>query len=373
MSDFLIIGAGFYGCVLAERIANELKKKVTIFDVRDHIGGNCYSEIDKKTGIEYHKYGTHIFHTNNQKVWDYINQFCEFNNYRHQVLTKYKGKTYQMPINLKTINEFYKKDFNPLQAKNFLNKIIKRDKYSSPKNFEEKAISLIGKDLYSAFIKGYTFKQWLKDPKLLPASIINRLPVRFNFNNSYFNNSDWQGIPDKGYTDLFKNLLKNDLIKVKLGYDYKLHSVKPRIATIYTGPLDKLFDYKYGKLEWKSVSFKNKIIDTEDYQGNSVINFAEIKTKYTRIHEPRHLHSDRKYPKNKSLIIFEYPDSKNPKPYYPVNDTFNRKIHRKYKKMSENLDNFFVGGRLGDYAYYDMDMTISASLKMFENKIKNLV
>jgi UDP-galactopyranose mutase len=278
-----------------------------------------------------------------------------------------------MPINLKTINDFYEKNFTPFQAKKFINRIINRDKFEKPNNLEEKAISLIGRDLYNAFIKEYTSKQWRKDPKLLPPSIINRLPVRFNYDNTYFNNARWQGIPDKGYTDLFEKILDHKLINLNLNVDYMKEKLQPRIATIYTGPLDELHDYKFGKLEWKSVSFKKKIVNHSDYQGNSVINYSDKEIKYTRIHEPRHLHPDRNYPNDKTLLIYEYPDQKNQKPYYPVNDTQNRIKHRKYKKLCDKIDNFFIGGRLGDYSYYDMDMTISAALKLFENKIKKLI
>ena len=223
MTDFLIVGSGFYGSVLAERISNILKKKVLIIDQRNHIGGNCYTKIDKKTGIEYHVYGTHIFHTSNKNVWNYINKFTDFNNYRHQVLTSHKNKIFQMPINLETINSFYKKSFNPKQAELFLKKITKKYKKKNYNNFEDKAISQIGKDLYSAFIKNYTKKQWNKDPKNLPSSIFNRLPLRLSYNEDYYDQTQWQGIPKNGYTEIFKNLLKNKKIDVVLNRSYDLN------------------------------------------------------------------------------------------------------------------------------------------------------
>ena len=216
MTDFLIVGSGFYGCVLAERIANDLKKKVLIIDQRSHIGGNCYSKIDQETGIEYHVYGTHIFLTSNLKVWKYINKFTEYNNYRHQVLSNHKKKIYQMPINLETINALFKKNFLPKEASAFLKKITKKYKKSNYKNFEDKAKSQIGDELYSAFIKNYTKKQWNKDPKYLPSSIFNRLPVRLSYNEDYYEQTQWQGIPKNGYTDILKNLLSNKKIKVTL-------------------------------------------------------------------------------------------------------------------------------------------------------------
>ena len=257
MTDFLIIGSGFYGSVLAERIANILKKKVLIIDQRNHIGGNCYSEIDKKTGIEHHVYGTHIFHTSNAKIWNYINNFTSFNNYRHQVLSKHKNSIYQMPINLETINSFYKKNFSPKEAELFLKKITKKYKKKSYENFEDKAISQIGKELYLAFIKNYTKKQWNKSPKYLPSSIFNRLPIRLNYNEDYYEQTQWQGIPKNGYTEIFKNLLNNKRIKVVLNKSYNLDfKIKPKYLTVYTGPLDKLLNYKFGKLEWRSLKFK---------------------------------------------------------------------------------------------------------------------
>ena len=258
--DVLIIGSGFYGAVLAERIANVLNKRVLIIEKRNHIGGNSYSETDKKTNIEYHKYGTHIFHTSNEKVWKYINNFTEFNNYRHQVLTSHKNKVYQMPINLETINTFFKKNFNPSEAQSFVQKKTKKFKKYKFKNFEDKAISQIGKDLYNAFIKGYTQKQWGKNPKLLPESIFNRLPIRYSYNEDYYQQTQYQGIPKNGYKNIFINLLKNKKIKIKFNENFKLsYKIKPKYLTIYTGPLDSLMGYKFGKLEWRSLSFKKKL------------------------------------------------------------------------------------------------------------------
>ncbi len=365
--DFLIVGAGFYGCVIAERIANVLKKNVLILDKRDHIGGNCFSEKEQSTKIEYHKYGTHIFHTSNHKVWKYINNFTKFNNYKHQVLSNYKNKIYQMPINLETINSFYGKNFNPRDAENFIKKKTKRFKKNSYLNFEDKAKSQIGEDLYEAFIKSYTTKQWGTNPKNLPSNIFNRLPLRFNYNEDYFNNCIWQGIPVDGYTKIFENLIQNTRIKFDTLKEYNLEvDIKPKYATIYTGPLDKLFNYKFGKLGWRSLSFKKKIIKQFDYQGNSVINYPQLKYKFTRIHEPKHLHPERNYSNKSSLIIEEYPNNNFKEPYYPINDNYNRSIHRLYKQEINKMKNFIIGGRLADYAYYDMDMTISAALVKFE-------
>ena len=369
-TDFLIVGSGLYGCVIAERIANILKKKVIIIEKRNHIGGNCYSEIDKQTGIEFHKYGTHIFHTSKKNVWNYLKNFTSLNNYKHQVLSNYKSKIYQMPINLETINKFFNKKLDPSKAELFLKKKAKKFIKKNPNNFEEKALMQIGKDLYKAFIKGYTEKQWGKSPKKLPSSIFNRLPIRFDYNKTYFKNADIEGIPSDGYTKVFERLTSNSLINIIYNKSFNLkqkYIVKK--AIIYTGPLDKLLNYKFGKLEWRSVKFKKKILNKKDYQGTSVINYPEKKIKFTRIHEPRHLHSDRNY-KDKTLIIKEFPEFNSDEPYYPINDKKNRLIHSRYiEYLNKNYKNFITGGRLADYAYYDMDMTISAALKKFE-KIK---
>jgi len=371
-TDFLIVGSGFYGSVLAERIASILKKKVLVIDKRNHIGGNCYSEFDKTTNIEYHKYGTHIFHTSNKKVWDYINQFTKFNNYKHQVLTNHRNKIYQMPINLETINSFFNKNLNPVEAQKFLKQLTKKQNWK-PENFEEKAISQIGEKLYKAFIKNYTIKQWGIDPKKLPASIFNRLPIRFNYNEDYFNNSDFQGIPLNGYTQIFKNLLYSKKITTLLNCDYfKIkEKINVKYSTIYTGPIDQYFNYKFGILDWRSVKFKKTIFNCDDYQGNSVINYPDLKFKHTRIHEPKHLHAERRHLDNRTLVIKEYSYQDHKNPYYPINNENNKKLISAYKKLAKKEKNVLFGGRLADYAYYDMDMTISAALKKFEKIKKN--
>ena len=371
-TDFLIVGAGFYGCVLAERIASVLKKKVVILEKRDHIGGNCFSETDKETGIEFHKYGTHIFHTSINNVWEYLKDFTHFNNYRHQVLSRYKKKTYQLPINLETINHFFDKDFTPLNAKKFILKQTQKFFKVDKDNFEIKAKSQIGEKLYEAFIKNYTFKQWGKKPKDLPASIFNRLPLRFDYNESYFKDALVQGIPKDGYTKIFERLTENNKIEIIYNSNYNYenkHEVK--YLTIYTGPLDKLLNNRFGKLDWRSLKFKKQVINSEDFQGTSVMNFPELKYKFTRIHEPRHLHLERNYGK-KTIIFKEFPTTNNDEPYYPINDIINRSRHKKYKNfLMKNNKKFISGGRLADYAYYDMDMTISAALKKFDQIKKN--
>ncbi len=368
--DFLIIGAGFFGSVIAERLANELGLNILIIDKRNHIGGNCFSEIDSDTGIEYHKYGTHIFHTSNEKVIKYLSKFGKLNNYKHQVFSNYKNKIYSMPFNLLTINQIYNKNLNPEEAEKLIKKEITKIRVTDNDNLKSKALKSVGPKIYEKLIKGYTTKQWGKDPKFLPQSIINRIPLRYNFDNDYFLNSKWQGVPLNGYTDIFKKMLYNKKITIRLNKNFYYKDINSNIPTLYTGPLDSLLNYKYGSLEWRSLKFKKKVFKKLDFQGNSVINYSDIKTKYTRIHEPKHLHPERNYLTNRTLVIYEYPTSDNKNPYYPINDKKNRLIHRKYKNQLKKYKNFYYGGRLSDYAYYDMDMTISAALKLYENKIK---
>ncbi len=371
--EYVVVGAGFFGAVIAERIATVLDKPVLVLEKRDHIGGNCHSQLDSETKIEYHTYGTHIFHTSNEKVWDYISKFTEFNAYFHQVLTTYKDKVYQMPINLETINSFYNVNLRPYEVKEFLAKEIAKEPYPNPSNMEEKAISLMGRPLYEAFIKGYTKKQWQKDPKELPDSIIKRLPFRTNYNENYFFDK-WQGIPLKGYTKLFENMLDHKNIQLKLNTDF--FEVKEQLnddaLIIYSGPIDQYFDYKHGHLEWRTLKFEKEVKGVRDYQGTSVMNYAEEEVPYTRIHEPSHLHPEREPNEEKALIIKEFSlkdDGSNP--YYPINDERNSNLVLKYREEADKSENLIISGRLGDYKYYDMHHTINMALELFEDVIKH--
>lgn len=366
---FLIVGSGFFGSVLAERIANKLNENVVIIEKRNHTGGNCYSLDDPETGIHYHLYGTHIFHTPHEHIWKYINQFTEFNSYFHQVLTTYRNKVYQMPVNLETINNFYNINLKPYEVEGFLRREINRENITEPRNFEEKAISLMGKPLYEAFIKGYTMKQWQKDPREMPESVLTRLPFRKNYNESYYH-SRWQGIPLNGYGKIFDRLLSSPKIEVKLNVDFfsVRHLIPAETRIIYSGPIDQFFGYKYGKLEYRTLRFEKEVHPFEDYQGTSVMNYADAEVPYTRIHEPRHLHPERKdYPADKTMIIKEYSltdDGSNP--FYPINDDRNQKLVMKYREESRTLKNTTISGRLGDYRYYDMHDTINHALETFD-------
>ena len=375
--DVVVVGSGLFGSVISERLANILDKQVVVIEKRSHIGGNCYSETEKETGINYHVYGTHIFHTSNEKVWNYISNFAQFNNYRHQVLTTYKNKVYQMPVNLETINSFYNLNLRPYEVKDFLKKEIRKEELPhQPKNFEEKAISLIGRNLYDAFIKGYTIKQWQKHPRDMPESILNRLPFRTNYNECYFLNAKWEGIPIGGYTPIFKKLLSNKKIKVHTGVDFfnVKHLIPKNKIIIYSGPIDKYFDYKFGALDWRTLVFEKEIHNYDDFQGTSVMNYAEKEIPYTRIHEPKHLHPEKDYNLNKTLTIKEYSKRDNGNnPYYPINDQRNQNLILKYREEIRKQKDLFICGRLGDYKYYDMDKTIEMALNTFTDLKKKFI
>jgi len=368
--SYVVIGSGFSGAVIAERIAAQLGQPVLVIEKRAHIGGNCYSEADPGTGIEYHRYGTHIFHTSNERVWNYIRRFTGFNTYRHRVLSCYRGRNYQFPINLETINHFYNVNLKPYQVDDFM-ATVRDTSISQPANFEEQAISQLGRDLYEAFFRQYTIKQWQVDPRQLPASIFNRLPIRKNYGENYFSDK-WQGIPEKGYTAIFQHLLSDKKVKVLLNTDYFdiRNDLNKDACLIYSGPIDRFFDYKYGKLSWRTLRFEQETMDIEDYQGNAVINFPDPDIPYTRIHEPRHLHPERRYTDKKTILFREYslPDNGD-EPYYPIASEDNQRLLSLYQQEAAEQKNVFITGRLGEYKYYDMHQTIDKALEIFEKGI----
>lgn len=375
--DVLVVGAGLFGLTMAERLANELGKKVLVIDKRNHIGGNCYSEFDPETGIECHKYGAHLFHTSDDEVWDYVNKFTDFTNYVHKVYITHDGVVYPMPINLGTINQFFNKAYTPDEAK----AVIAEQAASAPgdpQNLAEQGISLIGKPLFDAFIKNYTAKQWQTPAEELSPDIIKRLPVRYNYDNRYFNNK-YEGLPVDGYEAWFQKMIDScgDKVEVRLETDCftdpeikKLRENK--ILTIYTGPIDKFYDYRFGELKWRSIDLEKEVLDVDDFQGCPVMNYADLEPKYTRIHEFKHFHPERHndgYAENsgKTVIVREYSKTwtRDDEPYYPVNTADDRKKLAQYQELAAREDNVVFGGRLGEYAYYDMDKTIAAALAKF--------
>lgn len=374
--DILIVGAGLFGLTMAERIANALNKKVLIIDRRNHIGGNCYSEFDETTGIECHKYGAHLFHTSNEEVWQYVNQFTEFTNYVHKVYTTHNGEVFPLPVNLGTINQFFHAAYTPDEAKI---KIAEQaaDAPENPQNLAEQGISLIGKPLFDAFIKNYTAKQWQTPAEELSPEIIKRLPVRYNYDNRYFNDAH-EGLPKAGYEAWFKQMIKNDNITVRLETDYfddaEIQELRAKkILTIFTGPIDRFFDYQFGELNWRSIELEKEVLDVSDFQGCPVMNYADLEPKYTRIHEFKHFHPERHengYAENsgKTVIVREYSKTwkLGEEPYYPVNTAEDREKLIKYQALARAEENIVFGGRLGEYAYYDMDKVIASALAEFQ-------
>lgn len=369
-TDYVVVGCGLWGTVFAERIASVLNKKVLIIDKRNHIGGNCYSEYDKETGIEFHKYGSHIFHTNSKKVWNYLNNFCKFNSYKHKVIAVHNGKHYIMPINLLTINDFYGLNLQPYEVEGFLEKEAEKTA-TSAENLEEKTVSQVGKPLYEAFIKGYTEKHWNYAAKDLPASIIERLPVRKNFQTNYFDD-EFEGIPIDGYTKMFENMLKNPNISVLLNTDFFeiKNEFKKDCKIIYTGSIDKLFGYKYGHLEWIGLDFKFERLNYRDWQGTSVVNYSDVDIPQTRTHEFKHLHPERKniLESPKTLICSEFSKktTQDEEIFYPIPTEKNLALYEKYLEECSKNENIILGGRLGLYRYMNMDTTVENALFTFE-------
>lgn len=371
---YIVAGAGLFGCVIAERIATVLRQPVEVYEKRGNIGGNCDSFVDGQTGVECHAYGTHIFHTKLPHVWQYINQFTEFNTYRHKVLASHAGRIFQMPVNLGTINALYGISLPPDAARALLEHEIAIENITAPRNLEEKAVSLIGRRLYEAFIKNYTTKQWHCLPTALPPDIITRLPVRFNYNAEYFDDY-WQGLPLHGYHAMFERLLANPLIKVRLNSEYRLsgQSLPADVMLIYTGMADELFGYKHGRLAWRSLRFEWRRLSQADFQGTAVVNYTDEDVEFTRIHEFKHCHPEREdvIAAPKTTICTEYPADYVPggEAYYPVNDQANNELYAKYQAEAAKIPGLILGGRLGSYKYWNMDLAIDNALKVFDRHI----
>ena len=366
--DYLIVGSGLFGSIFAYE-ANKKGKKCLVIDKRTHIGGNIYTEnID---GINVHKYGAHIFHTSNKKVWDYIQQFAEFNRYTNSPVARYKDELYNLPFNLNTFSRM----FNLITPQDIERKLDEERKDGlaklngkEPSNLEEQAISLVGRTIYEKLIKGYTEKQWNRDCKDLPVFIIKRLPVRLIYDNNYFNDK-YQGIPIGGYTKLVEKMLEG--IEVKLNTDFfddveYYKSIAEKI--VYTGPIDEYFNYKLGELDWRSLRFEEKILDCENYQGNAVVNYTGHEVEYTRVIEHKHFEYGTQ---EKTVITYEYPADykKGMEKYYTVNDEKNNKLAEKYRKLATQEENVIFGGRLAEYKYYDMDDVIKSAIKKIEEEI----
>ena len=362
--DYLVVGSGLYGAVFAKE-ATDRGKKVLVIDKRPNVAGNIYTETVE--GIHVHKYGAHIFHTNDTKVWKYITRFAEFNRFTNSPVANYHGELYSLPFNMYTFNKMWGV-VTPEEAAAKIEEQRQTAGITEPKNLEEQAISLVGKDIFEKLVKGYTEKQWGRDCKDLPAFIIKRLPVRLTFDNNYFN-ALYQGIPIGGYTKMIANLL--DGIEVRLNTDYlenkaELDELADKV--VYTGPIDAYFDYKLGALEYRSVRFETEVLDMPNYQGNAVVNYTDAETPYTRIIEHKHFEFGTQ---PKTVISREYSAEwkKGDEPYYPVNDEKNGALYAAYKKLADAEPGVIFGGRLGEYKYYDMDKVIEVALSVAENEL----
>ena len=376
-ADLVVVGSGFFGLTVAQQCAQNLGLNVIVIDRRGHLGGNAYSEDDVETGIEVHRYGAHLFHTSNERVWEYANGFTAFTSYQHRVYTNFRGQVFPMPINLGTINQYFDAAYSPDEARDLIAGQAGEFSVDGAQNLEEKGISLIGRPLYEAFIRGYTAKQWQTDPKLLAAEIISRLPVRYNYDNRYFNDAH-EGLPAHGYTAWLERMASHDRIEVRLDTDFfdtaqEIHqaNVVGNIPVVYTGPVDRYFDFAHGRLGWRTLDFEREVLSTGDFQGTSVMNYADPEVPFTRIHEFRHFHPERDYPGDRTVIMREFSRfaKGEDEPYYPVNTPQDRERLLRYRDLARSERNVLFGGRLGTYKYLDMHMAIGAALSMVDNKL----
>ena len=382
-ADLVIVGAGLFGLTVAQQAVEHSGARVRIIDVRDHIGGNAYSYMDEETGAEIHKYGAHLFHTSNRKVWEYVNRFTEFTDYTHRVYTTHKGEVYPLPINLGTINQFFHAHYTPQQARELIRKQAGELAGTDPGNLNDQGISLIGRPLYEAFIKNYTAKQWQTDPSQLPASIIKRLPVRFNYDNHYFKDT-WEGLPKDGYTAWFERMIDDPRIQVSLKTDFfddsqpwNRDALVGQVPVVYTGPVDRYFDYRLGELKWRTVDFKERRYDEDDHFGCPVMNFSDPDVPYTRAIEFKNFNPERYDRQNheRTVVWEEYSRfaGKGDEPYYPINTGDDRALYTQYKQLAAQQPKVVFGGRLGTYAYYDMHQVINSALDAWDKRIAPLV
>ena len=381
--DLVIVGAGLFGLTVAQQAVEKLGVNVRIIDVRDHIGGNAYSYMDPETGAEIHKYGAHLFHTSNKRVWDYVNRFTSFTDYVHRVYATHDGEVYPLPINLGTVNQFFRAHYTPAEAKALIEEQAGELAGTDPANLNDQGISLIGRPLYEAFIKNYTAKQWQTDPEKLPASIIRRLPVRFTYNNRYFRDT-YEGLPTDGYTRWFERMIDNPNIEVTLSTDFfdasqelSKHNLRGSVPIVYTGPIDRYFGSQLGDLHWRTVDFKEHRYDEVNHLGTPVMNYVDADVPFTRSIEFKNFNPERtEVAEQKRTIVWdEYSRfaGKDDEPYYPINTAEDRERFAQYKAMEANEPNVVFGGRLGGYAYFDMHQTINSALIAWEKQVKPLL
>ena len=375
-ADLVVVGSGFFGLTVAERACAD-GYRVAVLERRGHIGGNAWSEPDAETGIEVHVYGSHILHTSNARVWDYVNRFSRFNDYRHHVWTTYQGRLFPMPISLATMTQFFGRALSPAQARRLVAEQTAEASDGEPRNLEEKAVSLIGRPLYEAFIRGYTAKQWQTDPRELPAEVITRLPVRYTLNTRYFSDT-WEGIPADGYGALLTRLADQPTVTTLLGVDW--FDVREQVGTlgvpvVYTGPVDRYFDYRCGRLSWRTLDLDVERKPVPDFQGTSVVNYADDDVPFTRIHEFQHFHPERRNDTGQTVVMTERSRwaGADDEPYYPVNTPEDRRRLLAYRQVAAGQDGVVFGGRLGSYQYLDMHMAIGAALSTYDAEVRPLL
>ncbi|GAA0936839.1 UDP-galactopyranose mutase [Nonomuraea longicatena] len=371
-ADLVVVGSGFFGLTVAERAAAELGMDVVVVERRDHLGGNAFSEFEPATGIEVHRYGSHLFHTSNERVWRYANRFTAFTDYRHRVLSVVGDRVYPLPISLATICAYFGRMMSPAEARRLIAE--QAAEQVDVGTLEGRAISLIGRPLYEAFVRGYTAKQWQTDPRELPGDVISRLPVRYTFDTRYFNDL-YEGLPVDGYTAWLERMADHPRIEVRLGVDFFELDDSPvgTIPVVYTGPLDRYFGYTEGRLGWRTLDFELEIKSVADFQGAAVVNYADAEVPYTRIHEFRHFHPERDhYPDDRTVIMREYSRFAGPgdEPYYPINSPADRRMLARYRERAKAERGVLFGGRLGTYRYLDMHMAIGSALSMVDNRLR---
>jgi UDP-galactopyranose mutase len=366
--DLVVVGAGFYGATIAERAAAR-GLRVLVVDRRDHIGGNAYTEAHPETGIEVHRYGPHLFHTPNAEVWDYLQRFTGFTDFQLRVWSSHRGQLYPLPVNLSTISQFFGRHLSPAEARALIAGQTEGLDPQSATNLEDKAIASIGRPLYEAFIRDYTAKQWQTDPRLLPAATIARLPVRYTTDTRYFSDR-FQGLPVDGYTAIFERMLASDSIALRLGVDwFDLRAAAPAgLPVVYTGPIDRYFDYAEGRLGWRTTRFEAETVAIGDYQGTAIVNYPDAGVPFTRIIEYRHLYPDRPYLTERSVIVREFPRfaTGDDEPFYPVDTAEDRARLARYRARAEAEPDVLFGGRLGTYRYLDMHQAIAMALRDWE-------
>jgi UDP-galactopyranose mutase len=378
--DLVVVGSGFFGLTIAERCASELDLKVLVLDRRHHLGGNAYSERDPETGVEVHKYGAHLFHTSNERVWEYVNRFTSFTDYKHRVFGKYQGQVYSLPMNLGLINQFFGRSHTPDEARELIREQASEIATEDASNLEEKAISLIGRPLYEAFIKGYTAKQWQTDPTKLSADIITRLPVRYTFENRWFNDT-YEGLPVDGYTAWLSKMADHPNIEVRLDTDFfedtdrfRAEDFLGKVPIVYTGPVDEYFGNSEGRLSWRTVDLEESVEEVDDFQGTGVVNYNDQDVPFTRIIEFKHFHPERvkTHIPGKTIIVHEYSRfaQEGDEPYYPINTAEDREKLLRYRDLAAKEPMVLFGGRLGTYKYLDMHMAIGSALSMYDNKLR---